>query len=81
MNPDEIKARDEFETDIGEELGPEAPDKYFESDPEILVGNVLFWNVLKMLEKKDMRYVLKKFWNVAETCREIEDMTLYLLHI
>ena len=47
----------------------------------LLVGNLLFWNVFKMPEKKDMRYVLKIFWNVAETCRKIEDMTLYLLHI
>ena len=46
-----------------------------------LVGNVLFWNVFKTLEKNDMRYFLKAFWNVAETCREIKDMTLYLLHI
>ena len=46
-----------------------------------LVGNVLFWNVFKIIEKKDMRYVLKTFWNVAETYREIEDMTYYLLHI
>ena len=34
-----------------------------------------------MLEKKDMRYVLKSFLNFEETCREIEYMTLYLLHI
>ena len=34
-----------------------------------------------MLEKKDMKYFLKEFWNAAETCREIEDMTLYLLRI
>ena len=46
-----------------------------------LVGNVLFWNVFKTLEKKDMRYVLKTFWNVAETCREIEDISLHLLYI
>ena len=50
-------------------------------DGRKLVGNVLFWKVFKILEKKDMRYVLKKFLNVAETCREIEDTTLYLLHI
>ena len=47
----------------------------------ILAGNVFFFNVFKILENKDMRYVLNTFWNVAETCREIEDMTLYLLHI
>ena len=35
MNPDEIKARDEFDTDIGEKLGPEASSEYFESDQEI----------------------------------------------
>ena len=46
-----------------------------------LVGIVLFLNVFKILEKKDIRYVLNKFWNVAETCFEIEYMTLYLLHI
>ena len=49
--------------------------------PKCLVGNVLFWNVFKILEKKDTRFVLKTFWNAAETCRKIEDMTLYLLHI
>ena len=47
MNPDDIKTRDEFDTAIGEELGPAVSAKYFESDPEILVGNVLFLNVLK----------------------------------
>ena len=46
-----------------------------------LVGNFLFLNVFKMFEKENLRYVLKPFWNVAETCRKIEDMTLYLFHI
>ena len=36
LNPDEIKARDEFYTDIKEKLVPAAPAKYFESDPEIV---------------------------------------------
>ena len=36
MNPDEIKARDEFETTIGEKLGPAASAKDFENDPEIV---------------------------------------------
>ena len=33
VNPDDIKARDEFDTAIGEKLGPEASEKDFESDP------------------------------------------------
>ena len=36
VNPDEIKACDKFETAIDEKLGPEAPAKYFESDPYIV---------------------------------------------
>ena len=40
MNPDEIKARDEFDTDIGEKLGPAASAKDFESDPEIFTPTV-----------------------------------------
>ena len=35
-NPDGIKARDEFDTDIEEKLAPAASAKYFESDPEIV---------------------------------------------
>ena len=46
-----------------------------------LFRNVLFWNVFIILEKKDMRYVLKIFWNIVDTCCEIEDITLYLIHI
>ena len=55
--------------------------KYKTMKALLLVGNGLFLNVFKILEKKYMRYILKKIWNVAETCREIEDMTLYLIHI
>ena len=36
MNPDDIKARDEFGTAIKEKLGPEASAKYVESNPEIV---------------------------------------------
>ena len=36
MNPDEIKACDEFDTTIEEKLGLVASAKYFESDPEIV---------------------------------------------
>ena len=36
LNRDEIKARDEFDTAIGEKLGPAASAKDFESDPEIV---------------------------------------------
>ena len=36
MNPDEIEARDEFDTAIRKKLGPAAVDKYFESDPKIV---------------------------------------------
>ena len=36
MNPDEIKARDEFDTDIENKLGPAAPAKDSESDQEIV---------------------------------------------
>ena len=32
VNPDDIKARDEFDTAIGDKLGPTASPKYFESD-------------------------------------------------
>ena len=39
-NPDEIKARDEFDTDIQDKLGPAASAKYFESDPEIVTPTV-----------------------------------------
>ena len=35
VNSDEIKARDEFDTAIGEKLGPAASAKEFESDPDI----------------------------------------------
>ena len=35
MNPDDIKARDEFDMAIKEKLGPTASAKYFESDMEI----------------------------------------------
>ena len=36
VNPDDIKACNEFETNIGEKLGPAASSEYFESDPEIV---------------------------------------------
>ena len=36
MKPDDIKARDESETAIGEKLGPVASAEYFESDPDIV---------------------------------------------
>ena len=36
MDPDEIKARDEFDTAIKEKLGPAASAKDFESDPDIV---------------------------------------------
>ena len=36
MNPDETKARDDFDTAIGEKLGPVASAKDFESEPEIV---------------------------------------------
>ena len=35
VNPDDIKAHDEFDTAIGEKLVPTASAKYFESNPEI----------------------------------------------
>ena len=35
VNPDYIKARDKFDTAIGEKLGPASSAKYFESDPWI----------------------------------------------
>ena len=35
VNTDNIKARDEFDTSIKEKLGPAAPAKDFESDPDI----------------------------------------------
>ena len=40
VNPDEIKDCDEFDTSIGEKLGPEASSKDFESDPEIVTPNL-----------------------------------------
>ena len=36
LNPDDIKACDEFDTPIKEKLGPAVSAKYFESDPEIV---------------------------------------------
>ena len=36
MNPDEINARDEFDTSIEEKIGLAASAKKFESDPEIV---------------------------------------------
>ena len=36
VNPDEINARDEFDTAIGEKLGPAASTGDFESDPDIV---------------------------------------------
>ena len=36
VNPDDIKACDEFDTAIEEKLGPAESAKYFESDPEIV---------------------------------------------
>ena len=36
MNPDEIKARDEFDTAVGEKLGPAASAEDSERDPEIV---------------------------------------------
>ena len=36
VKPYKIKARDEFDTSIEEKLGPAAPAKDFESDPEIV---------------------------------------------
>ena len=36
VNPDDIKARDEFDMAIGEKLGPAESAKYFESEPEIV---------------------------------------------
>ena len=35
LNPDDIKARDEFDTAIEDNLGPASSAKYFESDMEI----------------------------------------------
>ena len=40
MNPDEIKARDEFDPAIGEKLGHAASAKDFEDDPEIVTPNL-----------------------------------------
>ena len=53
----------------------------FTLNAKSLGGNVSFWNIFKLLKNKDMRYVLKTFWHFVEKYREIEDMTLYLLHI
>ena len=36
VKPDETKARDDFDTATGEKLGPAAPAKDFESEPEIV---------------------------------------------
>ena len=36
VNPDDIKDRDEFDTDTGKKLGPAISAKYFESDTEII---------------------------------------------
>ena len=40
VNPDYIKARDEFDTFIGEKLGPAASANDFEIDPEIVTLNL-----------------------------------------
>ena len=40
VNPDYIKACDEFDTAIGEKLVPEESAKDFESDPEIFTPNI-----------------------------------------
>ena len=59
VNPDEIKSHDEFDTSIGEKLGPAASAEDFESDPEIITptldrykddewhqNNMLMWMTL-----------------------------------
>ena len=40
MNPDDTKARDDFDTSIGEKLGPAASAKAFESEPEIVTPDL-----------------------------------------
>ena len=40
VNPDEIKARDEFDMAIGENLGPEALAEDFDSDLDIVTPNI-----------------------------------------
>ena len=42
VNPDEIKARDEFYTAIEEKLGPATSAKYFDSDSKV-VTPTLYW--------------------------------------
>ena len=40
VKPDDIKAREEFDTAIREKLGLAASAEYFESDPEIVTPNI-----------------------------------------
>ena len=40
MNPHDTKARDDFDTAIGEKLGPAASAKAFESEPEIVTPDL-----------------------------------------